>query len=236
VHFIPGTFKISALIERITKEVQALGGVALIIVDTSAAFYEGDDENHNVQQGAHARRLRSLVNLPGGPCVVVNCHPVKNAGDDNLIPRGGGAFIAEIDGNLIAARDDTAITMHWQGKFRGPDFAPLNFMLRTDTYEQLKDSKGRLIPTVIAKHLSDTAQEEIAAAARADEDMVLQALKDGATSIAEAAKALGWYNAKNEPNRSKVQRAINRLKRGKFVSVERGRLALTEKGKKVAAK
>jgi AAA domain/Bifunctional DNA primase/polymerase, N-terminal len=112
VHFIPGAFKISGLIVRITKEVQALGGVSLIIVDTSAAFYEGAEENDNVQQGAHARRLRGLVNLSGGPCVIVNCHPVKNASDDNLNPRGGGAFVAEIDGNLTALRDDTAVTLH----------------------------------------------------------------------------------------------------------------------------
>jgi hypothetical protein len=87
VHFIPGTFKISALIERITAEVVALGGVALIIVDTSAAYYESDDENSNTQQGTHARRLRNLVNLQGGPTVLINAHPIKNAADDNLSPR-----------------------------------------------------------------------------------------------------------------------------------------------------
>jgi hypothetical protein len=119
-----------------------------------------------------------------------------------------------------------------QVKFRGPDFAPLSFMLRTDTYEQLKDSKGRLIPTVIAKYLSDTAQEEIAAAARTDEDQVLQAIKEGAVSFADIAKALGWYTAKNEPNRAKSQRCLGRLKRAKLVAVERGRHVLTEKGKK----
>jgi hypothetical protein len=85
VHFIPGTFKISELIERIGREVEALGGVQLINVDTSAAFFEGDDDNHNVQQGEHARRLRSLIDLQGGPCVTVNCHPVKNASD--AVPR-----------------------------------------------------------------------------------------------------------------------------------------------------
>jgi hypothetical protein len=35
-----------------------------------------------------------------------------------------GAFLAEIDGNLIYKKDDSAIELHWQGKFRGPDFAP----------------------------------------------------------------------------------------------------------------
>jgi len=60
--------------------------VALVVVDTSAAYYEGDDENANVQMGIHARRLRALVGLPGEPCVLVACHPVKNATPDNMVP------------------------------------------------------------------------------------------------------------------------------------------------------
>src|SRR5258706_11414842 len=153
--------------------------------------------------GAHARRMRTLVTLPGKPCVLLACHPVKNAGDDNLIPRGGGAFIAEIDGNLTALKDSTVVTLHWQGKFRGPDFPPMNFELQTKTYDRLKDARGRLIPTVIAKQLTDTAQEEMIAVARSDEDMVLQALKDGrsGSSLADLAKVLGSLNAKVEANK-----------------------------------
>jgi hypothetical protein len=43
-------------------------------------------------------------------------------------------------------------TLHWQGKFRGPDFAPVPFQLVTAMSEAIKDSKkGRTIPTIIAK-------------------------------------------------------------------------------------
>src|SRR5262249_42513371 len=83
VHFIPGKFQISALMQKVRKEVEALGGVALVVVDTSAVFFEGRDANDNVQMGEHARRLRELAALPGQPCVLVLCHPVKNAADDN---------------------------------------------------------------------------------------------------------------------------------------------------------
>jgi hypothetical protein len=236
VHFVPGTFKISEMRARITAEVEALGGVSLVIVDTSAAYFEGDDENSNTQQQTHARMLRELVSLPGGPCILTNCHPVKNAADDNLIPRGGGSYIAEVDGNLTALRDDTAVTVHTQGKFRGTDFAPMSFVLKTDTYDRIRDSKGRLIPAVIAKDLSDFAQEEIVAAARGDEALTLEALKENATglSFAELAKALGWYTPKNEPNRSKAQRTLNRLKKARLVELDRGRHILTPKGRKVA--
>ena len=103
VHFIPGTFKISQMRERIVGEIKALAcEFTLVVIDTSAAYFEGDDENSSKQASEHARRLRSLTELPGGPCVIVACHPPKNAGDDNMQPRGSGGFIAEVDGNLTA--------------------------------------------------------------------------------------------------------------------------------------
>ena len=104
VHWVEGVFKFSEAFEQIHREVQELGGVNFIIINSSAAFFEGDDENNNKQQGVHAKRLRDLTELPDGPCVLVLCHPPKNAGDDNLQPRGGGAYVAEMDGNLCAAR------------------------------------------------------------------------------------------------------------------------------------
>ena len=48
-----------------------------MIVDTSTAYFEGDDENNNVQMGKHARMLRSLAKLPGGPTIIIRCHPTK---------------------------------------------------------------------------------------------------------------------------------------------------------------
>jgi hypothetical protein len=45
--------------------------------------------------------------------------------------------------------------LHWQGKFRGADFAPLQFLIRTVTHQDLKDSGGKLLPTIIAEHISD---------------------------------------------------------------------------------
>src|SRR5262249_32560683 len=102
----------------------------------------------------------------------------KNAGDDNLQPRGGGSYVAEMDGNLTVTKDDMAVELHWQIKLRGPDFAPVNFLLRSVTHEELKDTKGRLIPTIIAEYLSDIAQEEMTKASRCDEDLALQALAD----------------------------------------------------------
>jgi hypothetical protein len=238
VHFIPGTFKISAMQDRIRREIEQTGDVALIIVDTSAAYFEGDDENDNKQAGDHARRLRTLTTMPGAPCVVAACHPVKNATDDNLIPRGGGAFLNEVDGNLTAAKTASGpVAVHWQGKFRGPEFAPIHFTLRTVTHERLKDSKGRLIPTVVASPLSEQGREDIAQAVQSREDELLVALLDPtnrkATQI-ELARRLGWKMRNGDPYHVLVQRILKALEKAKLVTIERGQTTLTKKGKTAA--
>jgi len=230
VHFRPGTCKLSKLTIEIRREVEALGGVSLIIVDTSAAYSEAEEENDNVQAGNHARLMRSMVTLPGEPCVVVLCHPTKSATAENLLPRGGGAFLAEVDGNLTCWREDTLVTMHWQGKFRGSDFDPLKFDLKTVTTDRIKDSKGRPIPSVVAKTLSDGEVRRVEEKKRSDEDSALLAIKDhGPVSFAGLARALGWISAKGE-NRSKAQRCIERLQKHGLVSSDRNGSSLTKKG------
>jgi hypothetical protein len=77
--------------------------------------------------------------------VIANCHPVKNASSDNLVPAGGGNFLNQVDGNLTAAKDESTTELHWQGTFAGVDFAPMFFQLQTVTHERLKDSRGRSI-------------------------------------------------------------------------------------------
>jgi AAA domain/CHC2 zinc finger len=234
VHFIEGTFKISEKLNAIHREVEALGGVDFVIVDSSAAFFEGDEENNNTQQGTHARLLRELTTLRGGPCVLVLCHPPKGAGEENLQPRGGGAFLAEVDGNPTLTKNDMTVTLHWQSKLRGPDFLPINFLLKDVTHERLKDSKGGLLSTVVASHLSDAAQEDMATAARAAEDELLHAVaKNPRASVADLAKQLNWVTSKGEPQKSKVHRAIKQLERAKLLSRERDGLTVTEKGKRV---
>jgi hypothetical protein len=235
VDFFPRLFKISEMQARILADAQEVGGVALVIVDTSAAYFEGDEPNNNAQQAKHARMLRSLVDLPGGPCVLVLCHPIKNAAPDNLIPYGGGAFLNEVDGNFTCAIDNSAIEVGWQGKFRGPDFAPLAFKVRTVTHERLKDSRGRLIPTVIAEHLSEIGQEEMAKVARGDEDRLLAEIaRDGKASLAEYARRCDWKQRDGSPYKTRVRRTLDELRRQKLITVDKRQgIELTEKGRKV---
>jgi hypothetical protein len=102
---------------------------------------------------AHAKMMRRLIGLPGKPTVIAAMHPTKNATKDNLVPRGGGAFLNELDGNLTAWREETLVTLH-HGKLRGAPFEPMPFEWESVTASKLIDSKGRLMPTVLVRPLS----------------------------------------------------------------------------------
>jgi hypothetical protein len=236
VHFVPGRFVIAELIERIRTEVENLGGVSLLIIDTSAAYFSGSDENDNVQLGQHAAGLRGL-NIPGGPTTLINCHPPKNVSDDALLPRGGGAFLAEVDGNLVATKNAMTVKLHWQGKFRGPEFEPMNFLLKSATSHRLLDSKGCPVWSVFAKFLSEEAEEHLARMARVEEDGLLKNIVDlGHGSVSELALRMGWVTSKGEPHKSKTHRALERLKNAKLVKIQRGVIVPTDEGTRVAQK
>jgi hypothetical protein len=224
--FVPGIFDIAGLEATIAREVDRLGGVALVAIDTSAAYFLGEEENSNTQHGNHARVIRKLTGLPGGPCIIALCHPTKNASNDNLVPRGGGAYLNEVDGNLTTARDDNVVRLHWQGKFRGPDFDPLSFELVNTTCPSLCDSKGRRLPTVIARALSASDERKQEEAARSDEDRLMFAMLDNpGASIAALLTELRWLH------KSRVSRVMARLKKDRLVEMKRGHWRLTRHGK-----
>jgi len=56
--------------KQIDEEAAKHGPFSLLIVDTSASYYSGNDENDNVALGNHARMLRTFIELPGGPTVL----------------------------------------------------------------------------------------------------------------------------------------------------------------------
>jgi AAA domain len=240
IYFLEGRASLKGDIERIRRRVTALGGVKLVVIDTARAYFEGDNENDNVQMGNYARLLRDLITtLPGKPVVVVACHPTKNASDDNLQPVGGGAFIAEVDGNLTCTTDGTLGEVHWQGKYRGPEFSPINFELIDANSFKLKDSKGRPIKTVVAKTLSDEAYAERKASAHSDEDQVMRImLKTSDASLADIAETCGWRYAsgknKGKPAKSRVARILRNLSKKKMVTQSGGSYVLTSKGKSAA--
>ncbi|MGJ7042110.1 hypothetical protein J2Y63_005391 [Shinella sp. BE166] len=230
VHFLKGTTNVAETIELIRKDVEALGGASLVIVDTSAAFFFGADENSNTDAGRHARNLRTLTTLPGEPAVLVATHPTKNASSDSLLPRGGGAFIAEVDGNLTLTKSDGLVRLHWQGKHRGPDFEPVVFKLESVTAPDLVDSRGRLVPTVLAKDMSEKEVGVVKRQAFSDMDAVLLEFdRDTTQSTRDVAERLGWRKD-DDFDRRRVQTVADKAKTQKLLKFEARKWKLTEAG------
>jgi AAA domain-containing protein len=240
VVFMPFTPNLSAeaIRAKIDAEATKAGPFSLLIVDTSASYYSGDDENDNVKLGNHARMLRSFVNLPGGPAILVTCHPTKNPDMANLLPRGGGAFLAEVDGNLVAIKDANTmlveVTTH--GKFRGPDFAPLAFKLMPSTSLKLVDSKERPVWSIYAQAISSAERETLKDIGFMEQNKVLRVmLEHPGCSLTEIAQHLGWLTGKREPNKQKVHRLMTKLQKAKLVKQRHDdRYILTDSGKGAA--
>lgn len=235
VHFVAGVFDIQTSLEILRAKVEAIGGAALIIVDTLAAYFGGDDENSNVQLGDFARQLRALCGLPGRPAVVANAHPIKSArGKSDLLPRGGGAFLAEVDGNLTAySEDKETVEVHWTGKLRGPGFEPLAFRLERRTSSAVADAKGRLIQSIVAVPMGETDVQKAQSAQLSEQDHVLETmLHHSRGSLATWCEHMGWMNAAGEPLKAKMQRRLSELvEAGLATKVRGGRYALTRKGR-----
>jgi predicted transcriptional regulator len=227
VHFVSGVVNIGDVGNRIAAELARKGiELKLVVVDTVAAYFPGDDENNNVQMGAYARLLRSLVNLPGKPAVLALAHPTKGATDDNIVPKGGGSFLNEIDGNVALRRVDGVIAGEPHGKFRGPEFNPLYFELKAIRNPKLRDTRGRDIPTVIACPVDDGGIASRAKAALSDEDAVLNAIAE------HPRKGRGDLAKLTGMNEHKIDRAAKKLTDQKLIVKERTGWTLTSKGER----
>lgn len=225
VHFLAGTLDLDEARPQIAKEAEDAGGFDLLVIDTGAAFFRGDDDNANVQMGTFARGCRQLTQMAGGPCVLVLMHPTKTPDRSNLVPRGGGAFLAEVDGNLTAWRDDVLVSLHHAGKLRGPGFDPLSLELSTVHSERLKDVRGRIVPTVIATAISKSEHVQREQVAESQENQLLHVIflhkgKPGQF----LAERLGW------PRLQKVYEVANRLIADGLIKKNRRGYALTAAG------
>jgi DNA-binding MarR family transcriptional regulator len=232
VYFTTQRINIEELHEVIAREAEAIGGFDFIIIDTGSALFLGDDSNNDAQMIDHAMMFRDMVKLPGQPCVLVMMHPVKNPSRDNLIPKGGGGFLNQMDGNFTCWNSGGIVDFHWQGKLRGPGFEPIQWEVVPVTCELLKDQRGRLVPTVIAKALDDLSAERKANESSREQEKVLQALASRpGISVADIAKRYGWTSPNGDPQKSKVHRILKDLERERFANLSRNRWRITEKGR-----
>jgi hypothetical protein len=233
---LPQSIALSEALPQIEREVAAWGDVALVIVDTSVAFFSGADENNNVEALAHAKDLRALKELPGGPTVVAACHPADGAERARCKPRGGSAFLNEIDANLILWSESDGVTeLHWSVKKRGPDFEPLWFEFSA----QEVTCAGEVSKQVVARYVDDKVAHARKEQHYFDDNRLLVAMLRGPNdSFAMWARASGFMcgAGQSNPQKSKVQRCITRLTKLQLVSrgFSSSGYVLTPKGKSAA--
>jgi len=241
IHFIAGTFDIKCDYENLKTAIEYIPNVVLIVIDTFAAYFDGDSENDNAQALAFAQLVRRLTETHDRPAVVMPAHPVKNAVKGNLIPKGGSSLLNEVDGNLALWNDSGVLTLHWQGKFRGPDFETLTMELELYRCEKVQDKKGRIIPTVLAKPVSDERAEELTQNAETDENLTLRSIREYPDfSIAERCKYLfdqGVIRLRvgskpdGSPSKSTLFRILKSLNASGFIfQVRKGHWVATKQG------
>jgi hypothetical protein len=220
--------------EVIQQQASAIPDLSLVIVDTVAAYFRGDDGNSNAQMGAYARLLRQLTTLPGKPAVIAPAHPIKNAAKDNLLPMGGSAFLNEVDGNLTLWADiqGEQTTLH-HGKIRGPEFEPMMFKLETVHSDRVVNAQGEMMPSVMASPITEFEADAGAAEAETDENVLMGIIgMNKPMSYAQLASKANWIASNGQPSKSKVQKVIDRLKADKFVVMSRQKPRLTSAGRK----
>jgi hypothetical protein len=153
IHFVQGRFSIKKWAEVLRAKMAAMPNLKLIIVDSLQAFFEGDNDNDNTQMVEMAHSLRSLSHIEQRPSILIIAHPAgKLPSKENLVPRGGGAFLAEIDGNLTVWSQDAAQqTLHHSQKFRGAGFDPMEWVMQVHEFSHLTDSNGQPLKLPVSR-------------------------------------------------------------------------------------
>ena len=142
-----------------------------------------------------------------------------------------GALLNEVDGNLVLLKGPEGVKLTSHGKHRGVDFKPMMFELKSVSAPALKDSRGRDAPTVMACALSQGEARERAHTARKDEDEVLLLIEcNGKMSLSAMAEELGWRDGKGEPNKTRAQRASEKLTKENLVKPSGWGRTLTQAG------
>ena len=233
IQVFPYGFPMQKHVDEVVAMATDLGPFDLVFVETSAAYFHGPDEDANVEMRENAVACRSLIRISGQPCVVVACHPPKAANNaETMLPRGGGAFLNEMDGNMSVFSADIGVTttLHWTGKWRGQTFEPLTFKLLSDTAPSLKTTAGRALYSVLAEPMSEAEAEKEEERQTEDHLALLEkmlAVWPGTLSLGKLSEALGWKY------KSRAQRAMEHLSGLKLVAKNlKVRWELTNKGRK----
>jgi hypothetical protein len=163
------------------------------------------------------------------------CHPTKRAGNDDLMPRGGGAFLAEVDGNIAVVVEDSLLKVAPFGKYRGDMSWKQRYEIGVvKDHPKLKDARGRQMNSVVARPVGDGVAAVMEKRTDADMQLVLNAVHATlSASPSDLARILAWtYGAKSEPHVNRVRRNLDRLAKDKLVREVMGKWRATEAGQR----
>jgi AAA domain len=217
--------------EDIVERIREAGeDFALIVVDTWQAYFDGREPNNNAEAVSFTRRFRPLTSINSGhPVVVIAAHPPKQAGNDNLLPYGGGGTLNEVDGNFTFRIDENGLfRLHWLGKIRGLPFDPLHFKIdRLDSPDVVTIDGERVTLPVMFPVDQEAVDARGEALANHDVTLLRAMAAEPAGSERTWATATGF-------NRRAVQAILNRLKGDRLVTKKARRWSLTKNGEHMA--
>jgi hypothetical protein len=200
----------------------------LIVADTWQAFFDGREPNNNAEAVGFTRRFRPLAVIKGNPVVLIAAHPPKQAGDDSLLPYGGGATLNEVDGNFTLLRDDSGLyRFHWQGKIRGLPFDPLHFRIEKLDSPDVVTVEGARVPMPVMFPVSEEAVEARQQAFSQSNLALLMAIAEE-----PGGSERKWAAVIHASQRS-VSAALRKLKGERLVTKTLGRWRLTKAGERV---
>ncbi len=218
-----------AIIEGLRLDAEENGAFQLVNYDTFQAGFAMSghgDFNDNAEVLKFLRRLRPFTELPGQPSTLVLMHPTKNAGEDDLVPYGGGAIINELDGNLTVWSAAPYRIKFWRNKVRGPEFEPRHFQIDKLSCPDIVDIDGRQILLPALRATTELDVEERAMAESENDIALLRALMaDPKASQSELAKAIGL-------SKSAIGPKLKKLLQAKMITFELGTYAVAERVKK----
>ena len=164
VYWHEGRFDLAKAGDALRSEAAKISNLRFVAADTLQAFFIGDNDNDNVAMRDAAMAFRDLTSLDGLPTVLIPAHPAGKVADrSNLVPRGGGSFLNEIDGNFSLWNDSEKLIFHTAGKLRGAPFDPIFFKLTDcDNCPALIDTKLRIPHISVVREIgSDEIVDDI---------------------------------------------------------------------------
>lgn len=227
IHFVQNRFSMAQFSDVLKAKMQEMDDLKLIIIDSLQAFFEGDNDNDNSQMVEMAHKIRSLCDIKQRPAIVIIAHPAgKTPSKDNLVPRGGGAFLNEIDGNLTVWSQDAAQqTLHHSQKFRGAGFDPMEFIMQVHEFDHLTDIHGTPLKLPVSR--PEMATEKMTR--DQDNERILEAYLD--TVDAGAPLSVRELAAQRSISRWRADQIIRTAREEKLIKRHAKTWVLTEGGR-----